>query len=213
MADISFAQNLGSSGILVDGNAYTFDSAGSGVPTDLTDDVSHSGIGGLTYTNADPQGKTVYTIAERALSVYEFGTRGAIFGVTTTTVRALNFVNGAPTVNDDNTVPYKVGSLWIDAITGKIYNCTDVTAGAAVWVWRNTKGTLYPMDWGVFRSWGYDDSSCYINGKIRHNHQSGGATQELASLATNIVPGDYVTGNCSGNPKAVYFTFLPYTNP
>ena len=41
--------------------------------------------------------------------------------------------NVTPTVNDDNTLGYAVGSIWtLD--DNSIYKCTDATTGAAVWV-------------------------------------------------------------------------------
>lgn len=39
----------------------------------------------------------------------------------------------APTVNDDETAGYAVKSIWMDQTNGKIYQCMDATAGAAVW--------------------------------------------------------------------------------
>jgi len=41
----------------------------------------------------------------------------------------------APTVNDDSTAGYEVGSLWINtaALTPAVYSCVDASAGAAVW--------------------------------------------------------------------------------
>jgi len=43
---------------------------------------------------------------------------------------------GAPTANDDTSVGYQVGSVWIDtsASPKEAYRCVDATAGAAVWV-------------------------------------------------------------------------------
>lgn len=39
----------------------------------------------------------------------------------------------APTVNDDTSQGYVIGSLWVDMTNDRIYMCTDVTTGAAVW--------------------------------------------------------------------------------
>lgn len=39
----------------------------------------------------------------------------------------------APTVNDDETLAFRVGSLWIDVVADKAYLCVDATTGAAVW--------------------------------------------------------------------------------
>ncbi|HYF75163.1 MAG TPA: hypothetical protein VD757_01140 [Candidatus Nitrosocosmicus sp.] len=39
----------------------------------------------------------------------------------------------SPTVNDDSSAGYSVGSKWINAVTGVEYTCFDTTVGAAVW--------------------------------------------------------------------------------
>jgi hypothetical protein len=44
----------------------------------------------------------------------------------------------APTVNDDETLSYSVGSTWFDNTAGNIYDCTDASSGAAVWLPRAT---------------------------------------------------------------------------
>lgn len=38
-----------------------------------------------------------------------------------------------PTVNDDVTLGYKVGSVWYDTVGADWYVCTDETDAAAVW--------------------------------------------------------------------------------
>jgi len=43
-----------------------------------------------------------------------------------------------PTVTDDDTAGYIIGSTWINTTTGQLFTATDVTTGAAVWV----KGAL-----------------------------------------------------------------------
>lgn len=39
----------------------------------------------------------------------------------------------APTVNDDTTDGYTLGSIWVDVTADKAYICLDNTDGAAVW--------------------------------------------------------------------------------
>ncbi len=46
----------------------------------------------------------------------------------------INVTNTAPTINDDNTLRYGVGSKWLDTTGPTYYICTDATTGAAVWV-------------------------------------------------------------------------------
>lgn len=45
-----------------------------------------------------------------------------------------NDATAAPTVNDDITAQYEVGSVWIDVVAPAVYMCVDNTEGAAVWV-------------------------------------------------------------------------------
>lgn len=39
----------------------------------------------------------------------------------------------APTVNDDSSLGYSIGSAWFDAVSGTLYFAQSVTAGAATW--------------------------------------------------------------------------------
>lgn len=39
-----------------------------------------------------------------------------------------------PTVNDDSSAGYAVGSMWIDTLANEAYRCVDPTAGAAIWL-------------------------------------------------------------------------------
>ena len=45
-----------------------------------------------------------------------------------------------PTINDDVSLGYSVGSRWINLATGYTYTCTDATLGAAVWYSPNEVG-------------------------------------------------------------------------
>lgn len=48
--------------------------------------------------------------------------------------------SGAPTVNDDETEGYSIGSVWYNG--ADIYDCTDASVGAAVWSLRNTSSGI-----------------------------------------------------------------------
>src|SRR5690606_14040777 len=39
-----------------------------------------------------------------------------------------------PTVNDDSSAGWKVGSVWINTATPESFRCLDSTVGAAVWI-------------------------------------------------------------------------------
>ena len=49
----------------------------------------------------------------------------------------------APTVNDDTSTGFSVGSTWIDVTNDKAYNCVDATTGAAVWNEAGGGGGIY----------------------------------------------------------------------
>jgi len=48
----------------------------------------------------------------------------------------------APTVNDDSTQGYTVGSLWFDTTNQHVYSCLDDTASSAIWVDVSLQGTI-----------------------------------------------------------------------
>lgn len=55
-----------------------------------------------------------------------------------------NFIaTTAPTVNDDETGGYEIGSTWFIALTTTTYSCYNASAGGAVWIASVTAG---PMD-------------------------------------------------------------------
>ena len=52
-----------------------------------------------------------------------------------------NFVAAvAPLVTDDSSIGYTVGSMWIDTVADKTYECVDSSLGAAVWVETSSQG-------------------------------------------------------------------------
>jgi len=52
-----------------------------------------------------------------------------------------------PTVTDDDTAGYIIGSTWINTTTGQLFTATDVTTGAAVW-----KGAPVPTPVAIAKS-------------------------------------------------------------
>src|SRR6185436_11513417 len=64
--------------------------------------------------------------------------RGAARAGSTTAYRTVDNLNATvdPTVTDDSTLFYHVGSMWLRPATGEMWVCTDATASAAVWLPR-----------------------------------------------------------------------------
>jgi len=52
----------------------------------------------------------------------------------------------SPSVNEDSTKDYNVGSSWINSSSGRVYELLDNTAGAAVWDWINPTASPHDLD-------------------------------------------------------------------
>jgi len=65
---------------------------------------------------------------DRRLSLFDLINVGGVSGIQDN----LN-ATVAPTVNDDSSAGYAVGSKWIDTTADEAYVCLDASAGAAVW--------------------------------------------------------------------------------
>lgn len=57
----------------------------------------------------------------------------------------LNGTTTAPTVTDDVSKGYRVGSMWINTSTSNAYICKDATVGAAVWTNLTPSGRINPV--------------------------------------------------------------------
>lgn len=57
-----------------------------------------------------------------------------------------------PTVNDDDTQDYSLGSIWYNTNTGSLFVAVDVTTGAAVWVRYNEAPSRSTSDKGLTAS-------------------------------------------------------------
>lgn len=76
-------------------------------------------------------------------SILVFVPSGQVFikkddGSTTNVTANVNIKNNLaalvdPTVADDSTLFYSIGSIWINTVTDTVFTATDVTAAAAVW--------------------------------------------------------------------------------
>lgn len=195
MTNLNSSTYLGNP-IIVDGNAYEYQGELPGVPTSIGT-IDYTNISDQTYNNADLQGKSYYSATERALASYEFGPRGYQFNSADYAgpiTYIFGLYNRAPTSDDDTTDGWQSNAHWLDASTGKLYVCSDITEGAAVWTWRNTGGTLQPCDGVVFRGWGGASNDFYVNGK-RVIYLNGNINvSEDDSSPINVGPGDKVGG-------------------
>ena len=87
-----------------------------------TTDAANPTLLALTDTPASYAGAAGKLVrVNAAASGVEFGPRQNLTATT------------APTITDDSAAGYGVGSCWLDTVAGKIWFCTDATAGAAVW--------------------------------------------------------------------------------
>jgi hypothetical protein len=73
---------------------------------------------------------------------------GAAIWIETTWTSVLNKYDAtvAPTVSNDNTQGYAVGSRWVDITADKGYECVDASTGAAVWLETTGGGSTGPLN-------------------------------------------------------------------
>jgi hypothetical protein len=96
------------------------------------------GGGGLTFDFAAPTAVDATTVAA-AGAVMDSDFAGSATGMMRRTgagtyeVLKDNSTNTPPTVSDDSSAGYSVGSRWVATLTGTIYFAADVSVGAAVW--------------------------------------------------------------------------------
>jgi hypothetical protein len=109
----------------------------------------------LLTVDADPRLTAVDCLSG---SVIVFVPSGQVFykkddGLSTNVTHNVNIKSNVsavvpPTVNDDATLFYSTGSMWINTATGVVYFLVDPTAGAAVWVTFSGQGTVYQFEIG-----------------------------------------------------------------
>jgi len=110
----------------------------------------------------------------------------------------------APTVNDDDTQGYSVGSVWIDINADKIYQCTDASTGAANWI---EISAIIPMKFNRILEVNTDGNDTTGEGSIDKPFLTIARAQtEAATLspsATNHIgirvgPGTFIEDNSGG---------------
>ena len=99
-------------------------------------------------------------------------------GTAVTTLKNNLAASAGPTVNDDSTTSYSVGSRWIDTTNDKEYVCLDNTATAAVWTETTGAGG------GGGLSEVVDDDTPQLGGQLDVNGNAiGDGTLELISFS------------------------------
>jgi len=109
----------------------------------------------LLTVDADPR-TTAVDCLSGSIIIYE--ATGEVFykkddGLSTNVTDNVNVKNNLsaivpPTANDDSTLFYSVGSIWINTATGIVYFLVDPTAGAAIWATFSGQGTVYQFEIG-----------------------------------------------------------------
>lgn len=90
-------------------------------------------VGDLTFqTSAPVNGVNLSIAAAGGVFTFSIVGVGALAGVKSNLTALI-----APTVADDDTQGYSVGSMWQDTVLFKIYMCSDNSTGAAVWTALN----------------------------------------------------------------------------
>lgn len=90
-----------------------------------------------------------------------------------------------PTVNDDSTLDYDEGSLWINTTTNRAYICVDPGAGAAIWS-PSSVAFAVPSTIGTANQEGVATTASRSDHIHAHGDQAGGT---LHAIATQSVAG------------------------
>jgi hypothetical protein len=108
-------------------SAGAIGSLGGATGTIIT--VTSSGASGFTISPAGSPGNLQLSVVISSASTARTG-----LGIDDIATKQSNLSAGAaPTVNDDSSAGYAVGSFWIDVAADDGYWCMDATVGAAVW--------------------------------------------------------------------------------
>lgn len=102
-----------------------------------------------------------------------------------------NVTNTAPTVSNDSSQNYAVGSQWYDTVADTLYICENASVGAAVWQPISGAG----IGGGGSFIWGFSNELAPMQEIINRFNVysfSNSDTQEL--VATINVPSEYVSG-------------------
>lgn len=118
---------------------------------------------------------------------------------------------GAPTVNNDTSEGYSIGSFWIDVNNDEAYRCVDASTGAAVWI----KTTLEIGDLGTLATQNTVDNSDWSGAALAvANGGTGSSTEGDARTALGAAAASDLTTHTSdtGNPHSVTKAQVGLTN-
>jgi len=82
------------------------------------------------------------TTVQKAIEVLD----DKVDGLVTTNTKNKYNATVAPTVSDDSTEGYSVGSVWVDTTAGEVYRLVDASVDAAVWENIATKTEVVTLD-------------------------------------------------------------------
>jgi len=102
----------------------------------------------------------------------------------------------APTVSDDNTEGYSIGSEWFDITNKKKYSCLDASTGAAIWKEAAGGTNDVVMHTSSFISAGgtATNSLIFVGNEITIRALGGGDNQTSFIVDDLVVPKGYVSG-------------------
>ena len=95
----------------------------------------------------------------------------------------------SPTVSDDTTLNYSVGSIWINTSDGSVYTCVNSTVGGAVWSETSLSGLATVATTGSASDLsGTLSIERIANGTITEDKLAAGVKTDLASAQTSLQP-------------------------
>ncbi|KPJ66514.1 MAG: hypothetical protein AMJ43_07730, partial [Coxiella sp. DG_40] len=153
----------------------------------IVDDSGNvTGIAELTTTGNVDLGGTLDVTGTTTLATSLTGTLRADSGVVSIDpVPKVNYTaTAAPTVNDDDTEGYSVGSTWIDISADEAYRCLDATTGAAFWI----ETTLTSDELGSMAVQNSTDIT--VTGGVMDDVAIGGTTPDSGAFTTLTASGD-----------------------
>ena len=115
-----------------------------------------------------------------------------------------------PTINDDFTQGYTIGSIWANNLTNRIYTCTDSTPGAAIWQLATTIDSDDVLE-GVARLY-YTEARVDANTNVSANTTHRGLTTNPHTVTkTQVLTGDLIVDSDVDASAAIAYNKLSLT--